>query len=84
MDSCTRLKLQTCLKKENEIRYIQYSRLCGLVVRTADSYTCGRWFDIYLTYILSSFCLFVFEALRPRQQIFSNVGTISSFHRLNH
>ena len=82
MDSCTRLKLQTCSKYENKIRDIQYSRLCGLVVRTADSYTCGRWFDSYLPYIFFKF-LFVFGALRPRQQIFSNVGTISSFHRLN-
>ena len=32
------------------------------MVRTPDSYTCGRWFDSYLTYIFfSSFCLFVLE-----------------------
>ena len=58
---------------------MQYSRLYGLVVRTADSYTCGRWFDSYPTYFFLSFCLFIFGALRPRQQIFSNVGTSSIF-----
>ena len=32
---------------------------------------------------LKFFSSFVFGVLRTRQQMFSNVGTISCFHRLN-
>ena len=59
-------------------------RLCGLVVSTTDSYTCSRWFESYLTCIFSSSFIFIFfvgfGAIRPRQQIFSHIGTISCFH----
>ena len=61
MDSCTRLKLLTCSKYQNDIRDNQYNILCGLVVRTTDSYTCDRWFDSYQTHIFLSFFLFVLE-----------------------
>ena len=59
MDSCTRLKLQTCTKYKNEIRNNQYNRLCGLVVRTTDSNACDRWFDSYLTLKYFFFRLFL-------------------------
>ena len=66
LDSCTRLKLQTCSKYQNEIRDSQYNRLCGLVVRTNYTYTCDRWFDFYLhvrnIYFFLSFFSFVFGA----------------------
>ena len=40
---------------------MQYSILCGLVVKTTDSYTCGRWFNSYLTYFFFQVfaCLFL-------------------------
>ena len=64
-------KVTNVFKIRNKIRDIRYIRLCGLVVRTADSYTCGRWFDSYLTYFFSSFCLFVFLELYVRVNKFS-------------
>ena len=51
MDSCNRIKLQLCSKNENEKGDNQYNRICGRVVKITDSYTCGRCFDSYLTYI---------------------------------
>ena len=58
------------------------------MVSTTDSYTCGRWFDSYPGHVFFSSSVvfifsFVFGALRPSQQIFSHVGTISCFHELN-
>ena len=58
MDSCTRLKLQTRPKYNNEVRANHYNRICGLVVRATDSYTCGRWFDSFLRYIFSQVYFF--------------------------
>ena len=71
IDSCTRLKLQACSKSENKIRDIQYSRLCGLMVRTADSYACGRRFDSYLTYIFFQVFVCLFLELYVRVNKFS-------------
>ena len=58
MDSCTRLKLQTRPKWNNEVSDNHYNILCGLVVRSTDSHTCGRWFDSYLTHIFSQVYFF--------------------------
>ena len=50
---------------------MQYSKLCGLVVRTADSYTCGHWFDSYLTYIFFQVFVCLYLELYVRVNKFS-------------